>query len=225
MHKHHFIRGSCGGRWIAAAASCGFVACAAQAQFGGGYSGGGGALADAGNAPGTAVFTITVLDQGPVGSFSGVTLSNLSHTWCGDLLITITAPDQSSISLTDRIGYPNGIFGDSSNFLGTYQFSDQGSDLWAIATQQGNGNAFNIPGGNYRASGFGGSVVDLASFFVGKSAQGTWTLTVTDFESGDTGSLGGWSLGMTVVPAPGFAAIAAALTAVGLVPLGRRRPR
>lgn len=209
-------------RVLLAAAAITVFAGAAHAQ----YSGTGGALADATESPGVSVFTITVLDEGPIGAFSGVTLTNLQHTWCGDLLITITAPDQSTISLVNRIGFPSGIFGDSSNFAGTYGFTDSGTDLWAIATQQGNGTAFNIPSGSYRASGMGGAPVDLAPFFIGKSALGVWTLTVTDFEGGDTGSLGSWSLGMTVVPAPaGWAllAIGARISGLRLSGHGRRR--
>lgn len=198
---------------LAVALAAGCTGCAA-AQYGGS----GGALNDAGNAPGVTTFTITVLDEGTVGTFGKLTLANLQHSWCGDLKITLTAPDASSVSIVDRIGYPGSLFGDSSNFLGTYAFADGGSDLWALATQQGNGSAYNIASGTYGATGSGGAAVALAAFLEGRNAHGLWTLTITDAESGDVGSLGGWSLDMTVVPAPGVLAAMAPLAA-----LGRRR--
>lgn len=195
---------------LAAACSCG-----ATAQ----YSGSGGALNDALDEPGVTTFTITVLDVGTIQSFGSLALTNFQHSWCGDVQITLTAPDASSVSIVDRIGYTGSLFGDSSNYLGSYAFADGGASIWAIATQQGNGTTFNIPTGTYAATGAGGAAVDLSAFFLGKSAFGTWTLTVTDFESGDTGSLGSWGLNFGVVPSPG----ALAFIAAGLVRRSRRR--
>lgn len=192
------------------------VACShgASAQ----YSGPGGVLNDALDEPGVTAFTITVLDVGTIGSFQSLSLTNFQHSWCGDVKITVTAPDASSISIVDRIGYTGTLFGDSSNYLGNYAFADAGASIWAIATQQGNGTTFNIPTGTYAATGSGGSAVDLSAFFLGKSAFGTWTLTVTDFESGDSGSLGSWGLNFGVVPSPGVLAVFA-------MALTRRSPR
>lgn len=48
---------------------------------------------------------------------------------------------------------------------------------------------------------------------------GVWTLRIYDWASGDTGSLGGWSIDVTHVPAPGALAL---LGLAGLVS-GRRR--
>lgn len=183
------------------------------------YTGSGGLLNDANDQPGVTTFSIEVLDAGTIGAFEGLTLTGLNHTWCGDLQITLIAPDASSISIVDRIGYTGSLFGDSSNYFGNYTFLNGGADLWALATAQGNGTGFNIPSGSYVASGFGGTAVDLNAFFLGKSAQGTWTLSITDFESGDFGNLGSWSLNMSVVPSPG------ALAALGALGMFRRRPR
>ncbi|MBL9118579.1 MAG: proprotein convertase P-domain-containing protein [Phycisphaerae bacterium] len=195
---------------LAAATSCG-----AMAQ----YSGAGGILNDALDEPAVTTFAITVLDEGTIGSFQSLTLTNFQHSWCGDVKITLTAPDASSVSIVDRIGYTGSLFGDSSNYLGSYAFADGGANIWTIATQQGNGTTFNIPTGTYAATGAGGAAVDLSAFFLGKSAFGTWTLTVTDFESGDTGSLGSWGLNFGVVPSPaGFG-----LLVLSLVRRSRRR--
>lgn len=199
-----------------AAVACLGLAHAAAAD----YTGSGGVLNDALDEPGVTTFTINVGDAGTIDAFGGLTLTSLQHTWCGDLQITLTAPDASSISIVDRIGYTGSLFGDSSNYLGTYTFANGGADIWALATAQGNGTGFNIPSGTYAASGFGsGAALDLTSFFLGKSAQGMWKLTITDFESGDGGSLGSWSLNMSVVPGPG----AWALFAVAAIGRGRRR--
>ncbi|MFO0829961.1 MAG: proprotein convertase P-domain-containing protein [Phycisphaerales bacterium] len=186
------------------------------------YVGAGGSLVDASDLPGVASFTINVGDAGTVGAINGITLSNLSHTWVGDVQITLTLPDATTVSLVNRIGYTGSLFGDSSNYLGTYAFADGGANLWEIATDPGHGNTYNIASGTYAASGAGsGTPINLNALLVGKSIAGAWTLTITDYESGDTGSLGGWTLDVAVVPGPGGACALALGCAMG----HRRRRR
>ncbi len=188
------------------------------------FNGTGGPLADNnGSVNGVTTFSLNVANAGVVGAFNGITFTTLSHTWVGDLQITLTLPDATTVSIVDRIGVVGSGFGDSSNFLGNYTFADGGADIWAIATIPGNGTSFNIPSGTYAATGAGsGAAINLNALLAGKSVTGLWTVTVTDFAGGDTGSLGSWSINVGIVPAPG--AIALLMPLCGLAGgVGRRR--
>ncbi len=56
-----------------------------------------------------------------------VTLNNASHTWVGDLVITVTAPNGGVGTIMRRTGsFTTGGVGDSSNLLnGTYRFTSR----------------------------------------------------------------------------------------------------
>jgi len=77
-----------------------------------------------------------------------VTLNNLTHTWIGDLIATLTyVPTNTTVSLFNRIGLVSSGFGESSNFNGTYSFNDAfTSNIWTVAAS--GGDSFVIPSGN-----------------------------------------------------------------------------
>ncbi|MEZ4315290.1 MAG: MopE-related protein, partial [Polyangiaceae bacterium] len=102
---------------------------------------------------------------------------NITHSWDSDLDITLKSPQNTSIDVTSD----NGSSGD--NYSQTV-FADACS-------------------GNPVTSGvapFNGCYSPEAalSAFIGQSVKGTWTLTVADDASGDTGSLTGWSLAVCI---------------------------
>ena len=160
-----------------------------------------------------------------------VTLSGLSHTWIGDVSATITNGSVTS-TLFARVGDLGGTSGDSSAFNGDYTFSDDGVDLWTTAASAGFGET--VAPGDYKASGISNSSVVLATDFTGQSSAGTWTLLMSDVASGDTGSLGSWSIQLTTtgsgtfsgaVPEPGTITVFALLTGVGCFRSAIRRRR
>ncbi|MFZ9914865.1 MAG: proprotein convertase P-domain-containing protein, partial [Phycisphaerales bacterium] len=120
-----------------------------------------------------------------------VTLTNLSHTWCGDVTATLTGPDGTTVSLFTRIGVTaSAANGDNSNFGGTYVFDDSfTSSIWTAATAAA--DTANVAAGDYFASAATtGAKVTMTSAFQGKQLSGTWTLKLTDLVAADTGSLG-----------------------------------
>lgn len=136
-----------------------------------------------------------------------VTLSSLSHTWLGDLIATLSKPSSGqTVTLFSRIGRVNTGLGDSSNFGGTYRFSDSFTgDLWAAAA--GGDGSFSIPSGDYFASGANSAAkLNILGVFAGTSSLGDWVLNISDFTGGDAGTLGSWELSLTgdptAVPAP-----------------------
>lgn len=116
--------------------------------------------------------TINVIDSIQVHDLD-VTL-DVSHSWIGDLDISISSPEQTTVGLiANGLGYVDGIH---------TVFDDEGIDFdpQALPTQQ-----------SMQAQGPG----VLADFF-GQSAQGDWTLGVTDTIASDDGVLDSWCLGL-----------------------------
>lgn len=194
------------------------VASAASATT---FTGAGGTIPDSNPAGFTSM--ITVNDDFFVGDIT-VDLVGLTHTWIGDLVVTLThVTDGKTQNLFNRVGKTDATtgFGDSSNLGGTYSFNDSYvGNLWTAAA--GGGTDFVVPPGNYFASApLTGAKVTLLSQFGSTNAKGTWQLSIVDLAGGDTGTLGSWNLSFvkSPVPAPG------ALALLGLAGLtgGRRR--
>jgi subtilisin-like proprotein convertase family protein len=160
------------------------------------------------NSPAGASSSIVVSGAGSVQGLT-VTLQGMSHTWVGDLIISLSN-GSTSIDLINRPGVPElGTVGFSWNLLGDYTFDDAaGTTFESIGN--GVGSTFNLPSGSYAPE-------QALSGFNGGSFNGTWTLTISDNAGLDTGNLQGWTL--TNVPAPS----ALALLGLGGVVAGRRR--
>lgn len=176
------------------------VACASQAVI---VYGAGGSIPD--NAP-TAGFTstITITDGG---TLNAVVVEGLSHTWAGDVTITVS----SLGSMVTRVGQTSSTsVGDSSNYGGDYRFQNGGADLWAAAAAA-TSSADVIPGGIYKPSGALNAVVTLPATI----GAGTYTITVTDSASLDTGAFQRWGIDYNAVPEPGtYAALGLGLAVI-----------
>jgi subtilisin-like proprotein convertase family protein len=140
----------------------------------------------------------------------------LTHPYAGDVVARLIPPSGGNgfvlfgyIGSTSTAGQD--IFGDSSNFGGTYVFSDAAPaspTLWQVAATAGGGDI--ITPGNYRTTTIGGStaggaVTSLNAAFAGLTpaqANGTWTLRVTDGCNEDTGSVSAAVLDITTAAAP-----------------------
>ncbi len=143
----------------------------------------------------------------------------ISHSWVGDLIISLRAPDLSEVVLLDRPGIPvpggagcsddnmDVTFDDASGFDPEQHCT--GSDPWYV------GDA--LPVGNL-------------SDFNNMSSAGTWTLVVSDNAGADTGTIDSWELITdpplsgtcelctdTPGPGPGFDIAIPTLSEVGLV--------
>nr|WP_314624415.1 proprotein convertase P-domain-containing protein [uncultured Noviherbaspirillum sp.] len=116
-----------------------------------------------------------------------VLLSSLTHTYDGDLIISILAPSGTSVLLSDRRG------GNGDNFTSTV-FDDA-----ATAAMASGSAPFT---GSFRPE-------ELLSVFNGTDAFGTWTLRVSDAAGLDVGTLNTWGLDITPsqVPEPATTAL------------------
>ncbi|HJU40666.1 MAG TPA: proprotein convertase P-domain-containing protein, partial [Tahibacter sp.] len=114
----------------------------------------------------------------------------IEHAWVGDLRVTLTGPNGTTVTLLDRPGVPASAFGCGNRDV-VVRFAD------------GAANAESLCGSGVNAAwpvGDAAPVQALAAF-AGQSLQGRWTLTATDAAGGYRGRIANWSLD----PQPGFA--------------------
>ena len=116
----------------------------------------------------------------------------INHTYVGDLIVTLTSPAGTVVTLVDRPGSPAplGIFGCSSNNINT-TLDDEAATL---VEDQCDASPLAI-GGTHQPTG-------LLSAFDGESLAGTWVVSVTDNAGADTGTLisAGACLDQTTTP-------------------------
>lgn len=180
------------------------------------YSGAGGAIVDSSSVS----FNINVPDA--IGTVSFIRLNGLTHTWVGDLIVTVTNASGNSIQLMQRVGSTTSTgVGDSSNLNGDYRFINGGANLWTAAA--GGDSTFNIPSGDYEASSRDGLFAYLPVSINGldNSVAGNWTISISDNAGGDVGALTTWDIEAAPVPEP---ATMAAL-GMGALALLRRRKK
>lgn len=150
---------------------------------------------------------ISFVVSGITGPLTSVATSiSLTHSWVGDVDMILRSPGGTvSFVTVSRIGVTTaGSYGDSSNYSGTYTFSDAatGTNIWTVAS--GLADTGNIASSSYRTTGAGGTgqtnpapVTNLTAAFAGLTAaqiNGTWTLSVRDAAAADTGSVTAASL-------------------------------
>jgi subtilisin-like proprotein convertase family protein len=150
--------------------------------------------------------------SGPVSSVS--TDITLIHPYAGDLDMVLTSPGGiASIVTVSRIGVTTaGGHGDNSNFDGTYNFTDSaaGTNIWTASAGPENNGV--ISPGDYRTTAAGGAgqtdpppFTDLTAAFAGLTTaqiNGTWTLTVRDASSRNTGTVTAADLTLTGTSCP-----------------------
>ena len=139
-----------------------------------------------------------------VASIESIVLTNLSHTWVGDLQAVLFRPDGTGVNILVRPGFTGTGFGSSADVGATYTFVGSGGASFPT------GGTF-VAGGTYNQS-FGvwatgtGGVTNTALGSV-SGGSGLWTLKIYDWAGADTGSIGGWTINYTEVPAPGVLAL------------------
>lgn len=163
--------------------------------------------------PGVTIFTIDVPASG-IGAdeLTGFKefFVELSHSWVGDLVMTLSHadPEGDVVTLLDRPGVPQSVFGNGDDLLGVYRFTDAGGWLMPEASA---GPGAVVPPGLYTASGPG-----AFANFSNSTAQGVWVLQVIDHAPQDTGKLVSWGFTINTIPTAPTAGMAGLCALAGL---------
>ncbi len=109
----------------------------------------------------------------------------IDHTWVGDLIVAITAPNGAQVLLTDRPGVPATISGCGGSNMSVCVETGTGNEMESVcATLPAISGVFTA------ANGF-----DLEEINdIGGSPNGTWQIFVSDNDTSETGTLVDWSL-------------------------------
>lgn len=160
--------------------------------------------------------TITVSGLGDTITDVDVSLIGISHTWPNDLDFLLVSPNGTAVLFMSDAGGSIDLVNDNLTFD-----DDASASL----------SDFLILSGTYRPTNFGGGDVfpdpapagpyaSVLAAFNGENPNGVWSLYALDDASSGGGSMLGWALHITAVPAP---SAIAPLAGAGLLTLRRRR--
>lgn len=151
-------------------------------------------------APLNVTFNVTGITGAPTNVSVAMTFSP-THTWAGDVRVTLKAPNGASFLIFGNTGGVTGG-GDSSALTGPYTFNDAATGSWATAATTA-GFGVPIASGSYRTTAMGagtatGAVTTMNPAFAGiPASNGTWTLEFLDDCLGDPGGVGSATLTLT----------------------------
>jgi subtilisin-like proprotein convertase family protein/PKD repeat protein len=121
---------------------------------------------------------------------------DVSHTWIGDLNISLQSPDGTIIPLVQQPGFPASPFGCAGDDIDACFETGTGNYVETVCS----GTSPSISGTYTAAAGF-----DLDAVNNGGPAIGIWLLLASDNAAGDLGSINGFTLSFNDeggVPAP-----------------------
>ncbi|QIE59135.1 HYR domain-containing protein [Rasiella rasia] len=141
------------------------------------------------NDPAGLTSTLTVTDDFDITDLN-VNL-DINHSWIGDLIVTLTAPDGTTASvIVDRPGVPTSTVGCNNTVNDILvDMDDEAVDMIEEPCLTEYNGSF-IPN-------------EALSVFDGMSTLGDWTLFITDNAGLDTGSLNSWTLNYEYLAAAG----------------------
>jgi subtilisin-like proprotein convertase family protein len=116
-------------------------------------------------------------------SAAGATTVGLDHSWVGDLVIMLTSPQGTTITLMNR---PGAASNSGNNFCNTMLDDGAGALIQSIT-----------PAGAPYTGTF--KPANPLAAFNGQNGNGTWTLTVSDAALFDTGNVRAFSLAFTTI--------------------------
>lgn len=137
---------------------------------------------------------VAIPDNDPAGAESSLVVADsviltdvdvrvqINHTWVGDLLITLRAPDNTEVVLLDRPGVPTSTVGCGDNNLDVTFDDASATDLEDLC-----------PGSDPWFAGTANPVGSLATFN-GFDSAGTWRVFVSDGAGADLGDIVDWEL-------------------------------
>ena len=135
------------------------------------------------------VSSLTVsIDGSDCTATQGAATVGISHSWVGDLVISLRSPNGTVVPLISRLGSIGGNFGHSANNFCQLTLDDD-----AATSIQAAPNVEPITG-TWKPN-------SPLSAFLDETANGEWELLVQDFAIGDRGNIRAWSIHLNEAPA------------------------
>jgi len=113
------------------------------------------------------------------------TSPGINHSWVGDLIVRVTSPGGTTVTILDRPGSPATANGCNSNNLAQIVLDDDGG-FPAVESQCAT-DATAFPTGTFSPN-------NAMSAFDGQNPTGNWTINISDNAAADTGSARAFSL-------------------------------
>ncbi|MBL8196605.1 MAG: proprotein convertase P-domain-containing protein [Blastocatellia bacterium] len=144
---------------------------------------------------GPAVVTSTITVSGAAPYLFDVDLTTfITHTFNGDLDITLTSPSGTVVTITTDNG------GGSDNVFNGTLFDDDANPMGQVPYTINNGVTTDHSYVNLVTATPLTPEEPLAAF-IGENPNGVWTLTISDDAAGDGGALNSWNLDISTLPA------------------------
>ncbi|MBK8465224.1 MAG: proprotein convertase P-domain-containing protein [Chloracidobacterium sp.] len=113
------------------------------------------------------------------------TTPGINHSWVGDLIVKVTSPGGTTVTILDRPGSPATTNGCNSNNLAQLLLDDDGG--FPAVESQCAADATAFPTGTFSPN-------NALSAFDGQNPNGNWTINISDNAAVDTGSARAFSL-------------------------------
>jgi len=122
--------------------------------------------------------------------------TNIQHTFAGDLVVSLTSPSGTVVTLTSESGES------SANVFNGTEWDDDANPAGQVPYDFNDGL---VTDHQYVSDVLASPLApeEPLSAFVGENPNGKWTLTIGDTAGGDTGDLNGWTLEITTAYEPG----------------------
>ncbi len=136
---------------------------------------------------------ISVVGLDPIIEDVNISLTS-THTWVGDLTVTLTSPNGTTVELFNQPGAPATNFGfgcDQDNMDVTFDDDAVTGGVENVCNPSVTGPG--VAGPPFAISGTFNSVVPLA-MFNNENPNGDWVLNISDNAAGDLGTLDSWTL-------------------------------
>ncbi len=153
------------------------------------------------SADGTPSITSSI-EVNNTGNIIGLSVQELSilHSWVGDLEVSLSTPQGSSLALFDRPGFPAANYGCDGNDI-LVDFTDDAPNTATDFENTCGGNSPSIEG-------FYQPLTPFPAIY-GQEMQGTWTLNINDTQNNDGGQLESWGLEICYgLPVPSLISLA-----------------
>lgn len=152
------------------------------------------------NTPSGITDTLLIAGSGVIADINVTT--TITHTWSGDIVVRLTSPSNTPVTIIDRPGFTGSGFGCGNNHIRAVLDDEAATAVEGIcATSTADDPPPYAIDGTYIPN-------NPLSVLDGQNANGTWRINISDRASGDTGYLKTWCVTVTTGSTADFSDLA-----------------